>query len=214
MNYIFFTGAPGSKWSSVVKNIYWSNSIDQSDYSQNRLYWHDADTPGTAQLMHLGAYWDPGMEFGNQWQRFNEFDKQQLEREFDLPFKDKQSKLKRIVKSHVFAHHLDRLANYWKDSPIVLVYRNNIECYQWWKLCGEFSITYPLYNDYYIDLSHMWHEISQQNSDIMNFVYQYRDKIHRVENNEQLCDQLSIDTPKDFVNHNYKQKDIQVYVYK
>ena len=214
MNYIFFTGAPGSKWSSVVKNIYWSNSVDQSDYSQNRLYWHDADTPGTAQLMHLGAYWDPGMEFGNQWQRFNEFDKQQLEREFDLPFTDKQSKLKRIVKSHVFSHHLDRLANYWNNCPIVMVYRNNIECYQWWKLCGEFNITYPLYNDYYIDLSNMWHEISQQNNDIMNFVYRYRDKIYRVENNKQLCNVLNINEPKDFKNHDYKQKDIQVYVYK
>ena len=57
-NYILVTGAPGSKWSSVVKNIYWSKDVDQSDYSEERTYWHDADTPGTPQLMHIGAYWD------------------------------------------------------------------------------------------------------------------------------------------------------------
>ena len=63
MTHIIFTGAPGSKWSSVVKNIYWSPSIDQSDYSEDRLYYHDADTPGQKQLMHIGVYWDPGMEY-------------------------------------------------------------------------------------------------------------------------------------------------------
>ena len=66
--YILFTGAPGSKWSSVVKNIYWSKDIDQTDYSNDRTYFHDADTPGNKQLMHIGAYWDPGMEFEpNNW---------------------------------------------------------------------------------------------------------------------------------------------------
>ena len=44
--YLLFTGAPGSKWSSVVKNIYWSDDIDHTDYSEERTYWHDADTPG------------------------------------------------------------------------------------------------------------------------------------------------------------------------
>jgi hypothetical protein len=49
--YILFTGAPGSKWSSVVKNIYWSADIDHTDYSEARTYWHDADTPGRRHLM-------------------------------------------------------------------------------------------------------------------------------------------------------------------
>ena len=40
MKYIFVAGAPGSKWSSVVKNIYYSDSLDNSDYSKDREYWH------------------------------------------------------------------------------------------------------------------------------------------------------------------------------
>ena len=51
MKYIFIAGAPGSKWSSVSKNIYYSPDIDRTDYSDARTYWHDA--PGTLELMHM-----------------------------------------------------------------------------------------------------------------------------------------------------------------
>ena len=88
--YILFTGAPGSKWSSVVKNIYWSDDVDHTDYSEARTYRHDADTPGRSHLMHIGAYWDPGMEFDVD--------------EWDRPFSGTG---KRIVKAHTFAHQLD-----------------------------------------------------------------------------------------------------------
>ena len=60
--YIFCAGAPGSKWSSLIKNIYYSPGVDRSDYSDARTYYHDAS--GKMDLMHLGAYFDPGMEFG------------------------------------------------------------------------------------------------------------------------------------------------------
>ena len=59
MKYIFMAGTPGSKWSSVSKNIYYSPDVDRSDYSEERTYYHDA--PGDMQLMHMGAYFDPGM---------------------------------------------------------------------------------------------------------------------------------------------------------
>ena len=52
MKYIFVAGAPGSKWSSVCKNIYYSDSIDQSDASEEREYWHDARW-----RIRLNAYW-------------------------------------------------------------------------------------------------------------------------------------------------------------
>lgn len=198
MNYIFFTGAPGSKWSSVVKNIYWSKDIDQTDYSDARTYYHDADTPGQPQLMHLGVYWDPGMEFEpldpNQW---------------DAPF---SSEGRRIIKSHVFAYHLDWLTKL--DCPIVMVYRNDVECLEWWKLCGEFNITYPNYAPYYKNLSHMWNEIQAQNSAIMNFIKNNQSRVERVEWNMGLCNALGLSTLGITSIHNYKEKDITVYVYK
>ena len=193
MKYILATGAPGSKWSSVIKKIYWSPDIDQSDYSFKRTYWHDADTPGNKQLMHIGAYWDPGMEFEPD--------------DWDSPFKGIGI---RIIKSHVFSHRLNNLKT--KGYPIIMVYRKDYECLEWWKLCGEFSITYPDYSDYYKNLQNMWLEIQNQNRDILQFCKNNKDRITRVYNTEGLCRLLNIDT-RNTEPHDYRQKDIQVYVY-
>jgi hypothetical protein len=192
--YILVTGAPGSKWSSVVKNIYWSDYIDRTDYSKDREYYHEADTPGEPQLMHIGAYWDPGMEFNvDNW---------------DEPFSGKGV---RIIKAHTFAHELDRLATL--GHPIVMVYRNDVECFEWWKLCGEFGITYPLYNEYYKNLDVMWQHIQQQNKDIQNFIKNNPNRIQQVDSNIALCQLLNINFQSNETGHIYKQKDIKVYVY-
>lgn len=192
--YILFTGAPGSKWSSVVKNIYWSSDLDHSDYKEQRTYWHDADTPGYKQLMHIGAYWDPGMEFENT--------------DWDGPFSGTG---KRIIKSHTFAHKLNELK--LSGHPIVLVYRNDFECLEWWKKCGEFQITYPDYK-YFENLDIMWQHIQDENKDIMQFVKDNKDRIQSAKDNVDLCRMLKINFPdtKGRI-HNYEQKDIKVYVY-
>ena len=193
--YILFTGAPGSKWSSVVKNIYWSTDIDHTDYSTERTYWHDADTPGRSQLMHIGAYWDPGMEFDTH--------------EWDAPFSGTG---KRIVKSHTFAHQLEVLKQ--SGHPIVMVYRNDYECLEWWKLCGEFRITYPNYQ-HFEDLDKMWQHIQAENRDTMQFIKDNKDKITQPKDNVDLCRLLGISFPDNKGRiHNYEYKGIQVYVYK
>ena len=128
MKYIFVAGAPGSKWSSVVKNIYYSASIDRSDYLDARTYYHDAS--GTLDLMHLGAYFDPGMEFGDFFDNLNQYTKEQCETEFDRPFSGTGV---RIIKSHVFAHHLEFIKQTWPDCAIVLVHRSSDSCLGWWQ---------------------------------------------------------------------------------
>ena len=113
MKYIFVAGAPGSKWSSVTKNIYYSPDIDTSDYSDERTYYHDAS--GKMDLMHLGAYFDPGMEFGSFFDNLKNYRKEMIEAEFDRPFKGQGI---RIIKSHVFANQIDFL-NYWGSDNIL-----------------------------------------------------------------------------------------------
>ena len=46
--YILFTGAPGSKWSSVAESIYRSPDIDQTDSISERAYNHGV-------VKHVGA---------------------------------------------------------------------------------------------------------------------------------------------------------------
>ena len=191
--YILFTGAPGSKWSSVAENIYQSPDIDRSDSTSERMYNKDV-------VKHQGVYFDPGMEFDNN--RDN----------WDKPFSGTGQ---RIIKSHTFSHQLDEL----KDTghPIVMVHRSNLECYDWWMQAGGFDITYPNYKTYYKDPKNMWSQIESQNKDITRFIQQNLTRITCPADNFDLCALLAIKSPllRDKIHtHNYAEKDIRVYVYK
>jgi hypothetical protein len=205
LKYIFVAGAPGSKWSSVVKNIYYSPSIDQSDYSDERTYYHDAS--GSMQLMHLGAYFDPGMEFGDLLADMQKYTKEELEKEFDRPFSGEGV---RIIKSHVFANNIDFIKKTWPDSPIVLVHRDNDSCLGWWVKCGHFDITYPKYDIYYKDLRTMASIIEKQNKDIQDASDKH--KPFRVYNNSRLALILGIAQPPDEYKQSYIENDIEVSV--
>jgi hypothetical protein len=193
VSYILFTGAPGSKWSSVAENIYRSPDIDRSDSTSERAYKKD-------EVKHQGAYFDPGMEFDNSRENW------------DRPFSGTGW---RIIKSHTFAHQLDELKAL--GYPIVMVHRSHLECYDWWMQAGGFDITYPNYRDYYKDTENMWTEIKRQNTDIKIFIQENIERITCPIDNFQLCNELEIKSPgpRDSIHtHNYADKDIKVYVYK
>ena len=205
MKYIFMTGAPGSKWSSVSKNIYYSLDIDRSDYNDARTYYHDAS--GTMQLMHMGAYFDPGMEFGGFFDEIDRHTKEKCEAEFDRPFTGTGV---RIIKSHVFAHNIDFLKDHWPDCPIILVQRPNDACLGWWVKCGHFTITYPKYDQYYQDLRTMSTIISSQNRAIQAAVWRYKGYV--VNSNRELAKALNIQPPPAEYEQNYGADDIRVTV--
>ena len=203
MKYIFVAGAPGSKWSSVVKNIYYSSDIDRSDYTDARTYCHDAS--GQMELMHLGAYFDPGMEFGDWFDRLDQHSREECEAEFDRPFSGTGV---RIIKSHVFTYHIGFLKQNWPDSPIVMVHRGDDACLGWWVKCGHFDITYPDYHKYYRNLKHMANEIQSQNSSM----YPYWDIASFAFDNVGLCTRLGISAPDQPYRQNYSYSKVRVKV--
>lgn len=205
MKYIFVAGAPGSKWSSVVKNIYYSESIDRSDYSDTRTYYHDAT--GQRELMHLGAYFDPGMEFGSWFDGITEATPAECEAEFDRPFSGTGV---RIVKSHVFCHSIDFLKHNWPSCAVVCVLRDPDASLGWWVRCGEFGITYPDYNDYYKNLRHMAKCIDHQNQDLERACLTR--SYTQVQNNWQLSRALGIDLPPSDYYQDYAAAKIKVRV--
>jgi hypothetical protein len=187
--YILFTGAPGSRWSSVAENIYRSPDIDQTDGNGRNTYRKGV-------VKHEGAYFDPGMEFENSITNW------------DKPFSGLG---KRIIKSHTFAHRLNDLKKL--GYPIVMVYRNDVECLKWWNDAGGFDITYPDYS-YFKDQDTMWSHIQSENRDIMQFVRDNADRITSPVDNVDLCRALEINFPDSKGRiHNYAQKDIKVYLY-
>jgi hypothetical protein len=204
MKYIFVAGAPGSKWSSVVKNIYTSLDIDSSDTNEQRSYAHAGAYNGRP--MHIGSYFDPGMEFGNWFNQLDQYTKEQCEAEFDKPFSGNGI---RIIKSHMFMHHIGFLKKYWPDCPIVLVHRSDDACLGWWVRCGGFNISYPDYNPYYKNLDTIAQEITKQNAAMMP----YWDSSVTVTDNLDLCNQLNIALPQDKSYQNYISNDIQVRVF-
>lgn len=205
MKYIFVSGAPGSKWSSVVKNIYYSSSIDSSDADPTREYYHDAT--GEYQLMHMGAYWGPAMEFGDWFENLNQFTKEENEAEFNRPFSGQGI---RIIKSHVFGYHIDYIKRTWPDCPIILVDRSDDACLGWWVKCGEFNITYPLYRDYYINLKQMAECIRKENQGNRKATKEYPCK--EVSTNLQLARLLGLKDPPNTYYQNYPESDIKVTV--
>lgn len=208
MKYIFVAGAPGSKWSSVVKNIYYSPSIDQSDYRDDWTYYHDAS--GEMQLMHLGAYFDPGMACPLP-EDLTILNRQQLEDSFDYPFKN-ESRGVRIIKSHIFCYesNIQHLREQFMDCPIILVHRGNDSCLGWWVKCGHFNITYPLYHEYYKDLKHMAKIIEQQNAGLLEVWGKYQG--HEPQTNKLLADILNIEMPPLEYTQDYASNDIRVKV--
>lgn len=221
MKYIFVAGAPGSKWSSVVKNIYYSPSIDRSDYSDERTYHHDADG-GVMHLMHLGAYFDPGMEFDLP-ESMSTLTKKQAEKLFDAPFSGEGV---RIIKSHIFSYfeNIQYLKELWPECPLILVHRPNDACLGWWVRCGHFGITYPKYDKYYVDLKTMAKIIDRQNEGLMQAWHGKLGTLPSFDNtftmkgglitfnNLETCGFCRIEPPPEQYRQDYKIKDINVKV--
>lgn len=204
MKYIFVAGAPGSKWSSVVKNIYYSASIDRTDYSDARTYYHDAS--GELQLMHLGAYFDPGMA-SDLPEDLTQHSRAELEQLFDREFSGTGV---RIIKSHIFSNHIDFIRKTWPECPLILVHRGDDACLGWWVKCGHFDITYPSYKGYYKDLKTMANIIKQQNAGIVTAALKYPGR-HPL-TNQQLARILAIDVPPAEYEQNYGASDVRVTV--
>ena len=204
MKYIFIAGAPGSKWSSVAKNIYYCPGIDNTDFDSSRTYAHNAT--GDQAVMHLGAYFDPGMEFDLPVD-LSTLSKVELERRFDEPFSGTGV---RIIKSHIFSNNVDFIKHTWSECPLVLVHRRDENCLGWWVKCGHFNITYPDYSKYYVNLETMAERISEQNAGILAAWAKYDGIL--VRDNVELADITNIGTPPAEYWQEYSKSDIGIKV--
>lgn len=197
MKYIFLAGAPGSRWSSVAKHLYSSNKINTSDSSKSYT------KPNESVPMHVGAYWDPGMGYGENFDALDILSNEYIEQEFDKPFKT--SGLIKLIKSHQFSKHLEFIKNNWPYCPILIALRPDDVCYDWWLEAGGWDISYPSYTWY---KGKMQKEIKEQNLAIKRFLDNNDCKL--IKDTIELAEILDIEIP-DY--KNFEESDTQLYVY-
>jgi hypothetical protein len=159
-NVVFVTGAPGSKWSGIAHALSYAEPVNNSDNDATRTY------VGEVGVVHFGNYFGPGMGWGEDFDRLDELPKARLVAELSEPFREPGGVL--LLKSHLFARHLDRLRAIFPKSRVLLVYRTDEECLDWWIECGAFSISFPDYS-WYQEMANMRAQIEIDNTAILDF---------------------------------------------
>lgn len=175
---IFYTGAPGSKW-SVASHIIAHNTkypINKSDYREDRIFQHS-----TVNICHYGAYFGPGNEFGKQFDNISLMSKNDIINQIDLAYSDKSWDKYRIVKCHHFSLNLEFIKETFPSSKIIIVLRPDTLCYQSWVSAGGFEkISYPNYLSYYKNLKILEEKIIEENESSRNFIDKYNLNLHVV----------------------------------
>jgi len=172
---IFFTGAPGSKWSAVSVLIANNNIIpvNVSDRSKDREYDHGSKFNN---VKHLGAYWGPGMEFGQCFHDLKNTDKQTVLEDIAKPFKNTKDYL--IVKCHQFVYNLDWIVNNFPASKIITVMRPPSACWDGWYGVGGIDIEYPSYKEYYKTNENAKALINHECELVREWIYKHNLNIH------------------------------------
>jgi hypothetical protein len=167
---VWFTGAPGSKWSgsaNILQSIK-SLNFNITDRSPEREYTHTGPTTLARSITHTGVYFGPGHGYGEDFHNINLINTDVVEETIANEWADSSSG-KLLVKSHFFSHNLDYLADTWTDSPIIMIMRPDNKCEQGWFGAGGWNIAYPNYRPYYKDDDTMKSMIAEHNVKIIDF---------------------------------------------
>lgn len=172
-NLVWFTGAPGSKWSGTANILQSIDSLNFNitDRSPEREYTHTGPTTLARSITHTGVYFGPGHGVGEHWDRLSALDPNSIVREILKEWKD-TSQGNLLVKSHFLSHHLDFIVSAFPKNPIIMVFRPNEKCEQGWFGAGGWNIAYPDYQPYYKDDGTMKAMIAEHNRLMLEFCNQ------------------------------------------
>jgi hypothetical protein len=160
-NYVFFTGAPGSRWSGVSQVFRDTlDNVDNSDLVPEKSYKHHLYSG------HIGNYYGPGM-LNAQWLDQSFGTQPQWETEIAASYTGTNPV--KLILSHHFAYWLNQLTSTFPTSKVVLCYRTDQECYDWWHTAGGWNIAYPNYS-WYENNDKMLVEIQKQNKQTLEFI--------------------------------------------
>lgn len=150
--YVFFTGAPGSRWAAAGQSIEHLDIFNKTDRAPNRVYNYN------------GYPFHKGMYFGRGLPMECKLDKQYIDSAWTA-VDDTKSQL---VKGHDWSLCLDQIKITFPQSWTVLIYRPDIVSYQWWAEAGAEKIDYPRYIEF-TDKIGILGVINEQNKRILDY---------------------------------------------
>lgn len=163
---ILFTGAPGSKWSSIAQTLEAHEIFNTTDRTPERTYTHHQYSG------HVGAYFGSGMEFPPRVDI--------IENAYSDPTAGVM-----LAKSHEWlTDTLPGFLEYYCEKYgvwIMMVYRPNDVCIEWWQSAGGFSIDYPNYS-FYCNNAKMAYHIREQNEAMLHFASEHNLPWHQFTN--------------------------------
>lgn len=143
---IFFTGAPGSKWSAISYLLAESPliTVSKEDRNNSRIHSHGHKFNN---VEHVGSYFGPGFEYGHKFHDLKNCSKEYVIKEIKNVFSD--SEMYKVIRCHQFVYNLDWIKENFPQSKIIVIMRHNDACWLGWLAAGGFGITYPDYLEYY-----------------------------------------------------------------
>ena len=145
---IFFTGAPGSKWSAVSYVLSECMDVDITDRTPDRLMIHKDKYNG---VRHVGLYFGPGQELGHNFHLINTLSKQEICDQIKQGWPTWDDDKYHIIRCHQFIHNIDWIIENFPTSKAVVVARKPESSINGWESVGGIDIPYPHYKEYYQD---------------------------------------------------------------
>jgi hypothetical protein len=167
---IFVVGAPGSRWTQIAQMcLVFNSKTNNTDWSQERSSSFDClnHNNDLSQLAtHYGSFWGPGNYYGQDFDRLDQLTKETIVDEFMQAYSHWDGI--KIIKSHWFAYHLERLEFLFPKATFICAYQSDFECLHWWNRCGGWAINYGGYSWYEND-TRMMQKIKEENYNILKF---------------------------------------------
>jgi hypothetical protein len=171
---IWFCGIPGSRWSGIDICIRHCLPCDQTDETEDRIFFHKANDRGYKFNGHRGIYWGPGMTCGHSWTNLKDVGKENILDEINKEFTGEGY---RVIKSHALArnNNLDFIWDNFKGDYMVLIKRDPIESFKWWDSIMSFEDDkYPSYVEMYKDRETMQKLLIEEDAYIDMFAKKHK----------------------------------------
>jgi hypothetical protein len=188
---VFVSGAPGSGWGRIDKMLRAVlDNADNTDMTYERVY-----SSGNSEKTynHLGAFFNPGNEFGDWILNFRHYTREEIIEKLDSVYepsgeldprvlsviddcyktKPDGKYLIRMHKSHYWPYHLDKIKDLFPDAFIVNQWQLDHKCYVWWEHSEGFNLRHDSYDYYENDYEAIWNQVRWQNSGIERFAWEY-----------------------------------------